>query len=84
MSDARETRPEPQTMHLYWWGGTFIVSKSLEMDFASQIGFQAFFLVGDIFCINVMMRASRVYKGRNIKKKKVFKLLCKKSLLNRN
>ena len=41
------------------------------------------FLVGDIFCKNVMMRASRVYKGRNIMKK-VFKLLCKKSLLNRN
>ena len=41
------------------------------------------FLMGDIFCKNVMMRASRVYKGRNIMKK-VFKLLCKKSLLNRN
>ena len=38
-----------QTMHLYWWGGTFIVSKSLEMDFASQIGFQAIFWWGISF-----------------------------------
>ena len=71
MSDARETRPEPQTMHLYWWGGTFIVSKSLEMDFASQIGFQAFFGYGISFVQNVMMKASRVYcKGRNYEEKK--------------